>query len=911
MHSRGQNSLEYLLLIAGAILVGVVVLLLLASGIVPMSGSILTNNLGVYTNQIGGSGYLSNSTPNLCANGASNLVFDPGTSEECDGSDFGIYGSGIVSCSTYNPAYTSGDLSCTPVCTIDVGSCLPVVSGEPVTIYRDTWGVPHVFASTDEGAFYGWGYVAAQDRWYIMDYTRMKMRGRLSELEGSGAYDDDYSMRLLGYAYMEEQRYPQLSTSTRAALDAYAAGVNAYLSNNAGDLAAHPMAAHAYFQGRTPEPWTGVDSLLVWDSVFLQGPDEEEVRQLRALEALPPGSTPAEICNALNFTYFIDNESAVVKQTDMPNAGATFAYAGGHPTYCNGLQYFYPPPKASHAWAVNGARSTTGNTILMGDPQILIETPSLFHEVHVAGASFNARGVNIPGSVGFFVGFTNQLGWSATKLSADTDDVFRLEMVSPNMYRDASGNTHAFLARQETISSSNGSPTNVTFYHTQYGPLITNWMDATLVNPGEEFVWRSTLFYDMTHHTVDGALQLMRGQNVNDFANAMQYWHTPTANFIFGDAGGNIGYWYGARPPMRSSQSPVPGYIAQETDNDWVELIPHDLLPHTINPAGGIVFSANHLPVGDWYPIYLSPYGGGGDTIRSYRLRQLLGLTSTQNPVFPGDPGYISAYSPTDVLNIHHDSVHSVKTMAVKMAIYAEDVLGYSFSPTSQTALSYLRTWYGNGAKSHSDELYWPLAESVSVSPFFKNNAYNIVQLYRPDDSGMVAWFKNVDHNLTTNLGLAPNELQLLDDLLADALTTAHANYGNVPAQWNAAYAIKPGDGRFRFHYYDPISPGNDASAIGGNTYNVTIDNLLYPNLDTIGAMRGQSYSQFIDFSTPDSALALSPITVTDDPNSPYYLAQQSLYENHQLHAAPLSRSAVEALPASVATPTQQIIYKP
>jgi hypothetical protein len=323
------------------------------------------------------------------------------------------------------------------------------------------------------------------------------------------------------------------------------------------------------------------------------------------------------------------------------------------------------------------------------------------------------------------------------------------------------------------------------------------------------------------------------------------------------------------------------------------------------------VFSANHLAAGDWYPIYLGFIGGGGDTIRSYRLRQLLGLQSTDASFFPGDPGYISQYSPQDVLSIQDDSTHSVKTMAVKMALYAADDVGYSFSPNAASAISYLRTWYTNGAKSHSDELYWPLAEFISAGLYFKDPAYDIVHAYRPDDSGMIAWFKNVDHNMTNDLGLAPNELAMLNDLLSNAWTTVNATYGSTPAQWNATYATKPGDGRFRFHYYDPISPGNDMSAVGGSTYNVTFDSIQYPALDTIGAMRGQSYSQFVDFSTIDTSLAISPITVTDDPNSPYYLAQSTLFENHQLHLAPLSQAAVQALPTDVVLPSTQTIYKP
>lgn len=895
MKSRAQNSLEYLMLIAGAVLIAVVILLLLSSGIIPTGGTILTNNLGIYNNYFGNGGNFS--PPNLCANGVSNGVYDAGTGEECDNLDIPAG----TDCTSLG--FGGGSLSCTAQCSIDTSACVP--PGEPVSIIRDTWGVPHVFATSDEGAFFGWGFVAAQDRWYQMDWTRMQMRGRISELVGSAGIIDDESKRIAGYAAYEERRYPNLSPSTRAALDAYAAGVNHYLTTRGIDIANHPMAAHPYFSGRALEPWTPVDSLLVWNSVFLQGPDHTEVTNLRTLEALPSGSTNQDICDAMNFTYFIDNDAAVVQPGDMPTAGAAASYAGTHTTFCNGLSYYYPPPKASHGWAVGGSRSTTGNTILHGDPQILLEVPSLFHEVHVSGSTFNARGVNTPGSVGFFVGFNANTAWTGTKLGADTDDIFRLEMAGPLTYRSADNSTHSFVPRTETINVNGGSPMVITVYDTQYGPVVTDLMDPADVNPGEQYIWRSSLFYNMNNHTVDATLDMLRAQSVNDIASAMEHWYSPTANIIFGDSSGSVGYWYGARPPMRDSDSPVPGFIAQDTDNDWVELIPHNLLPHTINPANDIVFSANHLPIGDWYPIYLGSLGGGGDTIRSYRLRQLLGAS-------PGDPGYVSQYSPQDVLNIHHDSQHSVKVAGIRAALYAEDE-GHVFSPSATQALAMLRTWYNAGAKGQSAEPYWPLAEKFALSDGFSNLSYNVVQFYRADDSGIIAWLKNIDHNITNDLGLAPNELAILDYALVDAWNRTNApttqnppGFGSDPNQWTAIYSARGGNGRFRFHYYDPVSPTDNASAIGGNSYNVTFDNIPYPNLDTLGAMRGQSYSQFVDFSNVDNAQAISPITVTDNPNSPYWLAQSNEFASHDLRPAPLSRARVDTIMDS-----QSVIYKP
>ena len=99
---------------------------------------------------------------------------------------------------------------------------------------RDAYGVPHIYADNAEDLFEAQGYVHAQDRFYEMDFRRHLAAGRLSELFGKSQVETDAYVRTLGWRRVAEQELALLAPSTRRYLDAYAAGVNAYLQRPLG-----------------------------------------------------------------------------------------------------------------------------------------------------------------------------------------------------------------------------------------------------------------------------------------------------------------------------------------------------------------------------------------------------------------------------------------------------------------------------------------------------------------------------------------------------------------------------------------------------------------------------------------------------------------------------------------------------
>src|SRR6266545_672407 len=129
---------------------------------------------------------------------------------------------------------------------------------DPVRIARDPHGMPHVSADTDRDLFFGFGFAVAQDRLFQLEHIRRKASGRLAEVLGAEAVESDRLFRTLDLAGLAEREWQRLPAETRELVDAYAAGVDAVISESRDNL---PIEFDLL--GYKPEPWRPVDCLLV------------------------------------------------------------------------------------------------------------------------------------------------------------------------------------------------------------------------------------------------------------------------------------------------------------------------------------------------------------------------------------------------------------------------------------------------------------------------------------------------------------------------------------------------------------------------------------------------------------------------------------------------------------------------
>ena len=783
---------------------------------------------------------------------------------------------------------------------------------EGIEILRDSWGIPHVFADTDAGAFYGLGHATAEDRAFQMTYSLRIIQGRLAEVVGEvrqlarddTSVDHDRKMRTFGFHRAAERTAANLDPETQGLLQAYCDGVNAYFRDHRDDL--HPLFARA---GLEPEPWTPADCLMSWwhlaqffatdgtrdliagrnqagDRMPGQGgrgrpPARGDSRRASPPDAaadlapLPPDDTPA-----------------VVKRSDLSAEWIerAFDYAREH-----GLDHRETRgadgPKFSHAWVVGGRRTATGSAVLVSDPQTPVRNPSLFYEYHLQGKTFNARGIGVPGSPIILIGFTDRVAWGVTALGADQADLFQLDTDPgrPDQYR-FDGQWRTMTVHRETIKVKGREPIELTVRETHLGPIATAYCYAARGEP--EVALKRIPICETDHETIQGAVAMMRAGNVAEFDAALAGWRFPSANMVFGDRAGDIGYRVVGALPIRSRHDPSQGRAARpghQSDQDWQEILPHDLVPAVINPAAGYLYSGNHRPIESWYPLPLgSMTGAGGDTLRSWRLRERLEQQQS--------------FAPEEVLAIHFDAVNPARRDIVRLGLHLRDVLRREVSEDARRALAHLEPWYHAGASTSLTE---PGAElAVELNTFFRFVSTDLAQIYGGGEGGLAYFLKTATARLDQNprAELSQLEQDFVDQSLSAAWQASRQKYGRDPATWNTG-AQETVQQR-RLGYYETLDgfPALDRDQA------LPLPALSRVDGGTIGCQTAQSYTQWVPLHDPDRAQSILPIGQSERPGHASRTSTVDLWSESRLHPAPLSRAAVEKLTNTRQTLDRQTI---
>ncbi|MCL4201109.1 MAG: penicillin acylase family protein [Pirellulaceae bacterium] len=772
---------------------------------------------------------------------------------------------------------------------------------ETVEILRDQWGIPHVFAQTDAGAWYGLGYATAEDRAFQMTYNLRIIQGRLSEVVGEVRHlnrnetsvDHDRKMRTFGFHRAARRTADNLDPETRELLQAYCDGVNRYFDEHRDRL--HPLFSQTALE---PEEWTPADCLASWWNLgrFFA---TDGTRDLIAGRNDAAGRTPGRPADLELTSMPPDEEPAVVKRTDVPVEWIDRVqdYASRLGLTPGGSSD--PTPKFSHAWAVGGNRTTTGSSVLVSDPQTPVRNPSLFYEWHVQGKTFNARGVGVPGSPVLLIGFTDRVAWGMTALGADQADLFQIETPenrgpAPEVQAPESGSSstadryrfdgqwRAMTVFRETIRVKDQEPIEITVRETHLGPVASEFC---FTQPGEpEIVLKRIPVCETDRETVKGAIRMLRAGTARQFDEALGDWRFPSANVVFADREGNVGYRAVGAIPVRSRLDPAhgrkarPGHVSEQ---DWREILPAELMPGVMNPAAGFVYSGNHRPIESWYPLPLGAMTGtGGDTLRSWRLRERLAERER--------------FTPQDVLDIHFDAVNPARRDIVRLGLLLRDQV--SLQEDAAQALRHLEPWYRGGADTTLSAVGSELA--LELNTFFRFVNTDLAYVYGGGESGLAYFLKTATERLEQDpqTVLSPRERQFIERALADAWQSAFQKYGPDPAAWNtrAREAVQ----QRQLGYYEGLDgfPALDPAQA------MTLPALARIDGGTIGCQTAQSYTQWVPMHDPDSARTILPPGQSEWPDSPARASTRSLWSESQLHPAPLSRTRVEELTASRTT---------
>jgi penicillin amidase len=574
-------------------------------------------------------------------------------------------------------------------------SALPQLDGQaqvagltaPVSVTRDSHGVPAIEAASPEDLFFAQGYVTAQDRLWQMDVMRRFGSGELSEILGEQTLKLDREQRILGLRATAKKSLDLASARDRGFFEAYARGVNAYIAAHGNHL---PIEFRIL--GYTPKPWTAEDSVVVANSMvkdlnyhyFFDALGREKI-----LAKLGPELTadlyvnrswhdrpPTVMREDVNAPEKAPSNSDDEDDEDAPDNSVTQSGVPRGPEEI--------PVNGSNDWVVSGAHTVTGKPLLSNDMHLGHQMPNLWYEAHLKSGTLDVAGVTLPGMPYVVVGHNQRVAWGFTNVGPTVTDVYIENFNSDGAYQTPKGWLQP-EHRMEVIHVKGGPDVNVDVRITRHGPIITE----LVAGETRQLALRWTLYDGLRipFFDVDAA------QNWEEFTKAFSQLDAPGQNAVYADVDGNIGYHTTGKVPIRAAGDGSLPMSGADDAHEWTSYIPFDKLPSTYNPPSGIIATANGRITPDDYPHSISmEWEAPWRTARIYHV-----LESGRK------------FSAADMLALQTDIHSEPDAFAAERFVYAVDHASKPSARVKQAA-DLMRGWDGR-------------MEAASAAPTIAENA--------------------------------------------------------------------------------------------------------------------------------------------------------------------------------------------
>lgn len=491
-----------------------------------------------------------------------------------------------------------------------------------VDVYLDDRLVPHVFAELENDAYFVQGFLHAKFRLWQMEFQTHAAAGRISEIVGEKAITFDRNQRRMGMVFAAENALSsmQKDNQTISALDAYTAGVNAYIKTlNASDL---PI--EYKLLGYEPEPWTNLKSALFTKQMTqtLAGYDRdfEFTNALKLLgeenfQILYPSLPDSLYPVIANGTVY--NQPAI---TITAPSSADSLYFKRKDTLQFVEDYKPNPANGSNNWAVSGSKTKSGKPILSNDPHLGLTLPSIWFEIQLRTPAFNSYGVSFPGLPGVVIGFNDSIAFGFTNAGRDVKDYYEIQ------FRNADKEEYWFDSswrktnrRVEKIRVKNASLFEDTVAYTVFGPVVYDKSFKTELS--DEMAYALRWVAHDSSNILKMWMLLNRANNYSDFLSAIAHFNVPAQNMIFTSKSGDIALWQQGTFPMRWKDQGL--FVMPGTDSNymWKGYIPNEENPHSINPVSGFVSSANQRAADSSYPYFIP---GSYEVYRAITINRML-----------------------------------------------------------------------------------------------------------------------------------------------------------------------------------------------------------------------------------------------------------------------------------------------
>ncbi|MHA1245102.1 MAG: penicillin acylase family protein [Candidatus Heimdallarchaeota archaeon] len=780
-----------------------------------------------------------------------------------------------------------------------------------VTVYRDEWGIPHIYGHSEEDLTFALGYVQAQDRLFQMDMARRLTRGKLSEILGPDSLETDMFNLNKMMDYWTVQTWNEMKTSSDPTVQklvdmmhSYSAGVNHYITN------AKTLPLEFMFLNFEPELWTPVDSLcfikymsemLTWGyNDFNTILTQDAIGQEAFLELYDMPS-PYQIPITPDYGGFDDISLTSSSSPEPMNIDSVILELSKN--FMNYIEEI-PDEKArietrkvlgSNNWVVNGSKTETGKPILCNDMHLSHSLPGIWYEAHIVdislGSDFNLYGFFIAGVPYPIVGHNRFVGWGLTNTAYDVIDWYYYTGVNDTHYiYDKVITEYEYVDYSIKVLGEADHQFRIKL--TVHGPVFDSLSDERIPDYLENKVIANQWIGQSITYEGLAIYLFAHSDNRADFNYASTFFSTPAQNIIYGDSAGNIGIRPTGKVPIRDDTNIPSWHLGNGTmlyngtngEGDWIDYVPFNDLPHSENPDQGYLVSANQIIAG---PDYLQQYRlqnplGVDEGFRARRLNNLM-----KN----GD-----SFTVQDMKKIQLDAY---TILGGNLTPYLLDVLDAIPSKTTQqqTVYDMMQNWdFLMHTESAEASIYYiwmkifeeeTFADELGQYAKVKYPSENVLEMLTKTNASSI-WFDN---------STSP-AVETRDDIILiainKALTALTEFYdSNDPTTWlwgSINYLEFP-----HLTGISAFSAGPYSVNGTGDTVNPTFVKRVWENgkIQKSYATGGASERMIIDFSDLNNTLSVIPSGESGISHSKHYTDQLELYLDGKYHVQYFSANTI------------------
>jgi penicillin amidase len=532
---------------------------------------------------------------------------------------------------------------------ISISALASAKSSESVVIYRDNYGVPHIYAKDNYGLFYGYGYSIATDRLFQMEMTKRTAEGTVAEVLGPGSGSAwvtyDKGVRSNYTPAIIQQQYDALDQQDKDIFQGYADGVNTRIKEVLGDPG-NLLPKEFTDYGFTPAPtWTGFDVVMIFVGTMCNRYSDSPVglSNLTLLTNLLAVHTPTDAWNIFNQLEWIDDPGApttippgedvvrtAAQKDGKQTAGSTFKYQNyvARPAAPEavgtqqekallasiGLGVLAEPLGTSNAWVLGSKKTYDGGSIFQNGPQFGWWNPGYVYELGLHGAGFDLEGSTPFGYPNIIFGHNKDIAWGSTAGLGALVDIYEEQLCNTNPNASSvygylfNGQCYDMEKRVDTINvKGQATPVSVNVYRTIHGLVVqfgpppgTLPYNYTVPPPTTGVAFSKKRSWEGHElETLLGWVESTKAGNFSQFGDGASKMAI-TINWYYADRGGNIGYIHNGKYPIRQKTQDFRLPASGTGDMEWLGILPFDRNPQVYNPEQGYLANWNNKPRVDW-----------------------------------------------------------------------------------------------------------------------------------------------------------------------------------------------------------------------------------------------------------------------------------------------------------------------